>query len=114
MSIVYRPGKPQECRFIKSDGRRCHSMSMRGMACCYFHLPAHRRPIAKGRPLKTLRIEFQPPTNGQPRKTPFAQLKTAIKQGRLDRRTGELCAYGMRLLTRTSSSTASGNPARPA
>lgn len=104
MSIVYQPGKPQECRFIKSDGRRCQAMAMRGMAYCYFHLPAHRHPNAEGRPLKPLRIEFQPAGEGQPRKTPVAQLKAAMKEGWLDHRTGELCAYGMRLLAGTNKS----------
>jgi hypothetical protein len=107
MYIGYPSGKSQECRFVKSDGRRCHSMAMRGMAYCYFHLPAHRRPNAKGRPLKPLLVEFHPATNGQRRNTPFAQLKTAMKEGRLDRRRGELCVYAMRIVSETNGSDAS-------
>jgi hypothetical protein len=107
MYIGYPSGKPQECRFVKSNGRRCHSMAMRGMANCYFHLPARRRPTAKGRPLKPLRVEFQPAAPGQRRNTPFAQLKTAMKEGRLDRRRGELCAYALRIVTETNASNAS-------
>jgi|SRR5580658_4089891 hypothetical protein len=107
MSFAYLSGMPQECRFIKSNGRPCRAIAMRGMAYCYYHLPAHRRPNAKGRPLKPLRIEFQPATHGQRRNTPFAQLKTAMKEGRLDRRRGELCVYAMRIVSETNGSDAS-------
>src|SRR5271167_1274063 len=98
MYIGYPSGKPQECRFIKSDGRRCHAMAVRGMAFCYFHLPAHRGPNAKGRPQKPIRIEFQPANDGHSHKKPIAQLKTAFAEGRLDHRSGELCIYGLRIL----------------
>ncbi len=91
------PGKPQECRFVKSDGRRCHAMSMRGMAYCYHHLPAHRQLTANGRPPKPIRVEFVPGDASQSRKKAVAQLKTAMAQGRLDHRRGELCIYGLNL-----------------
>jgi hypothetical protein len=104
MHAFSRTGKPQECRFIKSDGRRCHSMAMRGMAYCYFHLPSHRRPNAKGRPLKPLRIEFQPAADGQSHRKPIAQVKAVMAEGRLDHRSEELCIYGMRILASTSRS----------
>jgi hypothetical protein len=114
MYIGYPSGKPQECRAIKSDGRRCHAMAMRGMAYCYFHLPSHRRPNAKGRPLKPLRIEFQPAADNQSHKKPIAQLKTAIAEGRLDHRRGELLLYGMRVLAAKKESKSSGDQAAPA
>jgi hypothetical protein len=113
MYIGYPSGKPQECRAVKSDGRRCHAMAMRGMAYCYFHLPARRRPSAKGRPLKPLRIEFHLTGDRQSHKKPTAQLKAAVKQGRLDHRTGELCAYGMRIVAGTNGNNTSASHARP-
>jgi hypothetical protein len=98
MYAFNRTGKPPECRFIKSDGRRCHAMAIRNMAYCYHHLPPHRRPTAKGRPLKPIRIEFNHAIDGQSLKKPIAQLKAAMTQGRLDHRRGELCLYAMRVL----------------
>lgn len=90
-------GIPQECRFVKSDGRRCHAMAMRNMAYCYHHLPAHRRPTAKGRPEKPIRVDFVLGDETHSRKKAVEQLKTAMAQGRLDHPTGELCIYGLNL-----------------
>ena len=114
MYIGYQSGRPQECRAIKSDGRRCHAMAMRGMAYCYFHLPSRRRPNAKGRPLKPLRIEFQPAVDSQSLKKPTAQLKAAMEEGRLDHRRGELLLYGMRVLAAKKESKSSGDQSAPA
>jgi hypothetical protein len=114
MYIGYPSGMPQECRFIKSDGRRCHAMAMRGMAYCYFHLPAHRRQSAKGRPLKPLRIDFQPAVDSQSHNKPIARLKAAMVEGRLDHRRGELFLYGMRVLAAKKEGKSSEDQAAPA
>jgi len=103
MYIANRSSAPQECRAVKSDGRRCHAMALRGMAYCYFHLPARRRPVAKGRPEKPIRIEFEPA--GQPQRKPIAQIRTSMAQGRLGRRTAELCIYGINLIARNNTTT---------
>ena len=103
MYVAYRSSTPPECRFVKSDGRRCHAMALRGMAYCYFHLPGRRRPTAKGRPEKPIRIEFEPA--GQPQKKPITQIKSAMAQGRLDHRNGELCIYGINLIARNDTAT---------
>ena len=97
MYAFNRTGTPQECRFVKSDGRRCHAMAMRNMAYCYHRLPAHRRPTAKGRPQKPIHVEFVPGDESQSRKKAVEQLETAMAQGRLDHRRGELCIYGLNL-----------------
>lgn len=97
MYAFNRTGTPQECRFIKSDGRRCHAMAMRNMAYCYHHLPAHRRPTVKGRPEKPIRIEFVPGEGSQSRKKAVEQLKISLAQGRIDHRTSRLCIYGLNL-----------------
>ncbi len=72
-------------------------MAMRNMAYCYHHLPAHRRPRAKGRPEKPIRIEFVLGDDSKSRKKAVEQLKDAMAQGRLDHRRGELCIYGVNL-----------------
>jgi hypothetical protein len=105
-------GKPQECRFVKSDGRRCHAMAVRNMAYCYHHLPAHRRPSAKGRPEKAIRVEFVIGDESQSRKKAVEQLKAAMEEGRLDHLRGELCLYGMRILA-TETRARLGTHSRP-
>lgn len=97
MYTFNRNGKPQECRFVKSDGRRCHAMAMRNMAYCYHHLPAHRRPNAKGRPEKLMHVDFVLGDETQSCKKAVEPLKTAMAQGRLDHRIGELCIYGLNI-----------------
>ena len=31
-----------ECRYIKTDGLRCHAAALRGKAYCYFHMNIRR------------------------------------------------------------------------
>jgi hypothetical protein len=109
MINAYRPGIAPECRFIMSNGCRCHAIAVRGMAYCRYHLPAKRRPNAKGRPLRPLRIEFQSVERAA---KPVAQIKKAMAQGRIDHPRGELLMYGMQI-ARQAAAAASGNVAPP-
>lgn len=43
---------PKECRHIKTDGRKCHGMAMRGEYYCYAHHPKRRRPAPSIRSTK--------------------------------------------------------------
>jgi hypothetical protein len=95
MHIGYPSGKPQECRFVKSDGRRGHAVAVRGMAYCYFHLPAHLRRSAKGRPEKPIRLNFLPGDSARSRAQAISQLETAMAQGRLDHFRGNLCIFAL-------------------
>ena len=39
----------QECRHIKSNGVKCHSPALRGMAYCFFHAPGRRNAQGQSR-----------------------------------------------------------------
>jgi len=43
---------PKECRHIKTDGRKCHGMAMRGEYYCYAHHPKRRQPAPSIRTIK--------------------------------------------------------------
>jgi hypothetical protein len=72
-------------------------MCVRGMAYCYFHLPARRRPSAKGRHEKPIRLDFQPGGTAQSRERAISQLKQAMGEGRLDHIRGDLCIYALNI-----------------
>ena len=90
---------PPECRFIKTNGRRCHSPSIRGMAYCYFHQPSRRRATGKGRPQTPITLELAPDDGrGQSYRNSLAKLRQAVDEGRLDHLKADLCFYAINIV----------------
>jgi hypothetical protein len=106
-----------ECRFIKSDGRRCHSPAMRGMAYCFFHQPSRRRATGKGRPPKPICIELPSDGDGQSYRKSLSQLRAAVAEGRLDHLKARLCFYGIQIaaqVNKIDAETSSPSETQPA
>lgn len=97
MAIIKINSKYPECRFIKSDGRRCHSPAMRGMAYCYFHQPSRRRPTNKGRPQKPFVFELPGNGEGFTYRKSMDSVTKAVAEGRLNRSVAGLCSYAINL-----------------
>ena len=100
MAIVKVDKMYPECRSIKSDGRRCHSPAMRGMAYCYFHQPSRRRPTNKGRPQKPFVFERPGSSAGLTHSKSMNRVTKAIGEGRLSHRLAGLCSYAINLATK--------------
>jgi hypothetical protein len=100
---VRKSSIPPECRFIKSNGRRCHSPAMRGVAYCYFHQLSRRGANGKGRPQKPFNIELPADDeSGQSYRNSLARLRQAVAEGRLDHVKARLSLYAINIFAATN------------
>ena len=84
-----------ECRFVKSDGRRCHSPAMRGMAYCYFHQPARRLGVPKGRPQKPIHLELPTGNDDKSYQRSVTKLRRLVAEGRVSHQRADTYLFAL-------------------
>ena len=80
--------KAPRCNHLLADSRRCSQPALRLRQFCRFHDTALNA---------TRRCDLAPVDSAQGLQTAIAQIVSAMLEGRMERRTGELCLQGLHL-----------------
>jgi hypothetical protein len=88
-------GEYKECRFIKTNGLKCHSPAMRGSVFCYFHART-RIYVSRSQP-KDKALQLPPLENFASLQDALNEIVQALASGRVDTKRAGNLLYALQL-----------------